>query len=77
MDILNDLYSHILRRKNTYIVVGVTLSAVLAYQIPEWLAARKERQLFAVHTAMDDLDTLGKRSKKRRLSGTAVIVGGR
>lgn len=77
MELLTDIYAHIWRKRGIYVVVGATLGAVLAYQIPEWWAARKERQLFAVHTAMDDLDTLGKRSKKQKLPGTAVIVGGR
>lgn len=52
--------------------------AVLAYPLSQWWSLREERRLFAIHTAMDDLDTLanGKRESKK-IAGTAVVVGGR
>ena len=59
---------------------AITLALVLISAYPiyrAWDARRKERLYFAVNTAMDDLDVLGGRSSRRRLAGTAVIVGGR
>jgi hypothetical protein len=60
------------------IAVAVAVTAISAYPIYRaWDTRRKERLSFAVETAMDDLDTLGGRSSRSRLAGTAVIVGGR
>jgi hypothetical protein len=76
-----DIYSFFSRRKGSfYVIAVVTLTGALLayYPISQWWVLRKERRLFAIYTAMDDLDVLanGKR-KSRKISGTAVVVGGR
>ena len=64
-----------------YASIVVALLVVSAYPLYRIWRARQEdqeeRRNFAVHTAMDDLDTLGRRFSRTRLAGTAVIVGGR
>jgi hypothetical protein len=65
---------------NSYYKYGATIvaiSAVSAYPLYYFWQRYQVRKDFAVHTAMDDLDTLGKRSSKKKLRGTAVVVGGR
>jgi hypothetical protein len=75
-----EIYSFFSRRKGTYYVIAAAAITVLVYPISrQWWTLREERRLFAIHTAMDDLDILthGKRKKSKKIEGTAVIVGGR
>lgn len=59
-------------------MAAVTLTgAVLAYPISQWWTLREERRLFAIHTAMDDLDILASGKRKKKIAGTVVVVGGR
>jgi len=67
-----------LRDNLNYKTIALALALVSAYPIYRaWDTRRKEREYFAVNTAMDDLDALKGRSSRGRLAGTAVIVGGR
>lgn len=62
----------------SYAAIAVAVVVTSAYPLYQsWRTRREERALFAIHTAMDDLDVLGRDPLRSKLAGTAVVVGGR